>query len=51
VEAWIGSRRFTTSLFPKDGAYLLPLKVAIREATGVKLGDRVPVRMALTLRG
>lgn len=27
VEAWIGDLRFTTSLFPKDGAYLLPLKV------------------------
>ena len=51
VEAWIGDIRFTTSLFPKGGAYLLPLKVAVREAAGVSLGDSVPVRMALTLRG
>ena len=51
VEAWIGDTRFTTSLFPRNGSYLLPLKVAVREATGVKLGDRIPVRMALTLRG
>jgi len=51
VEAWIGDLRFTTSLFPKDGAYLLPLKVAVREATGVKLGDHVSVRMGLSLRG
>ncbi len=51
MEAWIGDIRFTTSLFPKDGAYLLPLKLAVREAAGVKLGDRVPVRMGLTLRG
>ena len=50
VEAWIGELRFTTSLFPKDGSYLLPLKVAVREAAGVKLGDTVDVRMALTLR-
>ena len=51
VEAWIGDLRFTTSLFPKDGAYLLPLKAAVRHATGVMLGDRVPIRMGLTLRG
>lgn len=51
VEAWIGDLRFTTSLFPKDGAYLLPLKVAVRDATGAKLGDQVRVRMGLTLRG
>ncbi|MCC6497760.1 MAG: DUF1905 domain-containing protein [Propionibacteriaceae bacterium] len=51
VAARIGGLSFTTSLFPKDGAYLLPLKVAVREATGVQLGDRVPVKLGLTLRG
>ncbi|MGV8907578.1 MAG: DUF1905 domain-containing protein [Propionicimonas sp.] len=51
VEAWIGEVRFTTSLFPKHGAYLLPLRVAVREATGVSVGDNVPVRMGLTIRG
>lgn len=30
VEAKIGETAFTTSLFPRDGSYLLPLKVAAR---------------------
>lgn len=30
--ATIGSTTFTTSLFPKDGAYLLPIKVAVQGA-------------------
>jgi hypothetical protein len=51
VHAQVGRTRFTTSLFPKDGGYLLPLKVAVRSAEKVALGDRVAVRMSLTLRG
>ena len=38
---------FTTALFPKDGRYLLPLKVAVREAAGVELGQLVSLRMDL----
>ncbi len=34
VRARIGAADFTTSLFPKDGSYLLPLKVAARRAIG-----------------
>jgi hypothetical protein len=37
VEAWIGPVGFTTSLFPKDGTYLLPIKVAVQEAAGVSV--------------
>lgn len=45
VEAEIRGERFTTSLFPRDGGYLLPLKVAVRAATGIVVGDTVTVRM------
>ncbi|WP_026373708.1 DUF1905 domain-containing protein [Agrococcus lahaulensis] len=45
VEATIGGTSFTTSLFPRDGRYLLPLKVAVQRAEGVGLGDEVEVRM------
>lgn len=45
----IGATTWETSLFPKDGGYLVPLKVAVRRAEGVDLGDVVPV--ALTLGG
>lgn len=47
VEARVGSTTFVTSLFPKDGRYLLPLKVAVRSAEGVDLDDRVAVELRL----
>ena len=49
VEAEVGGIRFTTSLFPRDGAYLLPLKGAVRRPAGVDVGDLVPVRMRLVV--
>jgi hypothetical protein len=45
VEASIGGARFATSLFPKDGGYLLPLKDAVRRKTGVTAGDRIAVEL------
>jgi hypothetical protein len=47
VEAVIGGVRFTTSLFPKEGQFLLPIKVAVREATGVTVGDEVEVEVVV----
>lgn len=45
VMARIGGTDFTTTLFPRDGAYLLPVKVAVQRAEGVGLGDRVGVTL------
>jgi hypothetical protein len=47
VSATIGSTEFTTSLFPKDGGYLLPVKAAVRRAEGLDLGDVVDARMTI----
>jgi hypothetical protein len=47
VTAQIGDTEFTTSLFPKDGVFLLPVKVAVRRAEGIDVGDEVEVRMFL----
>ncbi|ROR66896.1 DUF1905 domain-containing protein [Agrococcus jenensis] len=47
VEATIGTTTFTTSLFPRDGGYLLPLKVAVQRAEGIGVGDAMDVRMRL----
>lgn len=47
VSATIGGTAFTTSLFPRDGGYLLPLKVAVQRAEGLGVGDEVAVRMRL----
>ncbi|GAA3701728.1 hypothetical protein GCM10022204_18210 [Microlunatus aurantiacus] len=45
--ATIGDTEFTTSLFPKDGGFLLPVKVAVRRAEGVDEGDVVSVELAV----
>jgi hypothetical protein len=45
VVARVGNSEFATSLFPRDGSYLLPIKVAVQEAERVGLGDKVMVRM------
>jgi len=50
VSAAINGAAFTTSLFPRDGGYLLPVKVAVRKAAGVGLGDRVQVRITVSVR-
>jgi hypothetical protein len=47
VEAEIGGVPFTTSLFPKDETYLLPLKVAVRRKTNITAGDRVAAEMTI----
>ena len=50
VEAEIAGMRFTTSLFPKDGTYLLPIKVAVRKQTGITIGDAVAVELTIEAR-
>ncbi|WP_218779931.1 DUF1905 domain-containing protein [Cellulomonas iranensis] len=37
----LGATTFTTSIFPRDGGFLVPLKVAARRAEDVELGDDV----------
>lgn len=43
VEATVGGVAFRTSLFPKDGTYLLPIKAAVRRKTGITAGDVIAV--------
>jgi hypothetical protein len=43
----IGDTTWTTSLFPKDGGYLVPVKAAVRKAEGLALGDTVSVRISV----
>jgi hypothetical protein len=47
VEATIAGVTFTTSLFPKDGTYLLPLKVAVRRKANITAGDVIAVEVTL----
>ena len=45
VQVRIGETEWETSLFPKDGRYLVPLKDRIRRAEGLDTGDEITVRM------
>ena len=47
VEAVIDGVEFTTSLFPRDGGYLLPVKDRVRLVLGLELGDVVEVELAV----
>jgi hypothetical protein len=47
VRARIGRTEFTTSLFPKGDMYLVPIKVAVRRAEGLALGDEVAIHLEL----
>lgn len=47
VIAEIAGVSFTTSLFPRDGTYYLPLKDKVRRAAGITLGDEVAVRLEI----
>ena len=44
-EVVVGETRFTTSLWPKDGGYILPIKLAVRKEANLELGDTVSVKL------
>ncbi len=43
----IGESEVTTSLFPREGGYLVPIKFALQRAEGVALGDSVALRLSV----
>jgi hypothetical protein len=47
VRATIGRTSFETSLFPRDGGYLLPVRDRVRLAERLALGDAVDVELAI----
>jgi hypothetical protein len=47
VTVRIGATEWTTSLYPKDGRYIVPLKARVRQAEGLETGDTVTVRLAI----
>ena len=47
VMAEIDGTAFTTSLFPRGGTYLLPIKLAVRKKNGITVGDAVAVTIAI----
>jgi hypothetical protein len=47
VTAQIGGTGWKTSLFPKDGRYIVPVKAWVRKAEGLEAGDMVAVRLTV----
>lgn len=47
VTVHLGRTELPTSLWPKDGGYIVPLKAALRSAEGVELGDTVRLTLAV----
>ena len=47
VTARIGGTEWKTSLWPKDGAYIVPVKTNVRRAEALELGDTVTVRLVV----
>ena len=41
----IGKTEWQTSLFPKDGRYIVPIKASVREAENLQEGNTVTVRL------
>ena len=47
VHARIGETEWKTSLFPKDGRYLVPIKTSVQRAEDLDEGDEVTIRLAV----
>lgn len=45
VNVRIGKTEFTTSLFPKNGRYLVPIKDSVRKAEGLDIDDEVTIQL------
>lgn len=45
VKARIGKTEWKTSLFPKEGGYVVPIKASVRKAEGLEEGGLVTVRL------
>lgn len=50
VSVRIGETAWTTSLFPRKGGYLVPVKDAVRKAEGIELGDVVDVELTIEIK-
>lgn len=51
VTAQIGKTRWKTSLFPKGGRYIVPLKDSVRMAEDLGESDRVTVQLEVRMTG
>lgn len=49
VTVWLGDTEWSTSLWPKGGAYIVPIKQRVQRAEGAEIGDTL--ELELVVRG
>ena len=49
VTAQIDGTVWTTSLFPKDGGYVMPVKDIVRKGEGLEVGDVVAIQLTVDI--
>ncbi len=49
VVATIGATTWPTSLFPKEGGYLVPVKASVRKAEKLEIGEEVRVTLVVNV--
>jgi len=47
VTARIGTTEWKTSLFPKEGGYVVPIKDSVRRTNGLESGDQVTLQIVI----
>lgn len=45
----VGKTEWKTSLFPKDGRYLVPIKMLVQKSENLKVDDRVVIQLEIGL--
>jgi Domain of unknown function (DUF1905) len=45
VKVQVGETTWKTSLFPKDEAYIVPIRASVRKAESLEEGDKVTVQL------
>jgi hypothetical protein len=49
VTVRIGRTEWKTSLFPKDGRYLVPIKASVQRSETLKVGDHVTIQLEVVV--
>lgn len=49
VTVKVGTTEWKTSLFPKDGRYLVPIRMSVQKAENLKEGDEIKIMLELKL--
>ena len=48
VHVRIGKTEWKTSLFPKDGRYLVPIKMSVQKSENLEVGDSVTIHLEVS---